>query len=122
MNTKLLPCPFCCGSDLTVQKDFSEDDPTQWISMHVFCRGCYARGRNHYRIGWCESEQAAVEAWNDRSGPSTATEADILAIRKVLRNVVKWHAVRTRGTDEIAPAEFQQPEIAEAMAILRVSP
>lgn len=64
--TVLLPCPFCRGSDLVYRKDFAEDDPSHWYAIHVFCQDCHAHGRNNYPIGWCESEEAAAEAWNDR--------------------------------------------------------
>jgi Lar family restriction alleviation protein len=74
---ELLPCPFCGGKDLVIREDKSgdepEDDPTdqRTYAYHVFCRGCHAHGRNNYPIGWCESEQAAIEAWNDRFIPAT---------------------------------------------------
>lgn len=61
----LLPCPFCGRNDLIIHPDYSEDDGRIY-AYHVFCRDCHAHGRNNYPIGWCESEDAAVEAWNDR--------------------------------------------------------
>jgi Lar family restriction alleviation protein len=70
--TELLPCPFCGGTEFYVGKDFCEDEPTRWYALHVRCQTCYAKGRNHYQIGWCESEEAAREAWNDRIRAETA--------------------------------------------------
>ena len=60
------PCPFCDRSDLIVHEDVSEDEPKRVYAYHVFCRDCHCHGRNNYRIGWCESPSAAIEAWNDR--------------------------------------------------------
>jgi Lar family restriction alleviation protein len=68
-NPRLLPCPFCRGTDLVYRKDYAEDDPTHCYAIHVFCQDCHAHGRNNYPIGWCESEEAAAEAWNDREPP-----------------------------------------------------
>lgn len=59
-------CPFCKGTDLVVLPDKSEDEPTRIYAYHVMCRDCHCHGRNHYPIGWCETKEAAIEAWNDR--------------------------------------------------------
>jgi hypothetical protein len=65
--TEIDPCPLCGNKkDLIVLPDFSEDEPTRIYAYHVFCQHCHTHGRNCYPIGWCESEQAAIEAWNDR--------------------------------------------------------
>lgn len=66
-----LPCPFCGSTDLSVEPDKTEDDNDRIYAYHVFCHDCQARGRNEYPISWCESEQAAIEAWNDRFVPAT---------------------------------------------------
>ncbi len=63
--TDLYPCPFCNRNDLLVLPDKSEDDQRIY-AYHVFCRDCHCHGRNHYRIGWCETPESAMEAWNDR--------------------------------------------------------
>lgn len=70
----LLPCPFCRGTDLVYRKDYAEDDPGRWYAIHVFCTDCHAHGRNNYPIGWCEDEQMAADAWNDRE-PSRLSPA-----------------------------------------------
>lgn len=62
----LLPCPFCGGTDLVYRQDEAEDEPGHFYAWHVFCRDCHCHGRNNFPIGWCESEQAAAEAWNLR--------------------------------------------------------
>jgi len=74
----LLPCPFCQGTDLSIRKDYAEDDPSHSYAMHVFCNDCHAHGRNNYPIGWCESETAAAEAWNDRE-PSGLSHAGFVS-------------------------------------------
>jgi len=62
-----IACPFCGLDDaLKVFPDYSEDEPDHIIAYHVKCRHCGARGRNNYPIGWCESEEAAWEAWLHR--------------------------------------------------------
>lgn len=63
---QLKPCPFCGGKDLTYHEDTSEDEPTMKYAWHVFCRDCHCHGRNNFPIGWCESKEAAAEAWNLR--------------------------------------------------------
>lgn len=70
-KAELLPCPFCGGTDLEIRPEVSEDDSTHVCTFHVFCQDCHARGRNNYPIGWCETVQQAIEAWNDRFVPAT---------------------------------------------------
>lgn len=94
MSDKLAPCPFCGGNNLIVRKDFSEDEMTSWYAMHVFCTDCHARGRNNYPIGWCESERAASDAWNDRNGNvddliDAATQQDIVKAFHALKPLVE---------------------------------
>ncbi|MFA5247896.1 MAG: Lar family restriction alleviation protein [Candidatus Paceibacterota bacterium] len=69
-NEKLLPCPFCGSNDLEIVPDLAEDDNNRIYAYHVFCKDCYARGRNLYPHCWCESEQQAIEAWNNRFIPA----------------------------------------------------
>ena len=60
-----LDCPFCGKGDaLTIEKDVGEEGDV--YAYHVECGHCGCHGRNNYPIGWCESEQEAVEAWNHR--------------------------------------------------------
>lgn len=67
--TTLSPCPFCYGRNLVYRKDYAEDDPGHAYAIHVFCQDCHAHGRNNYPIGWCETEEMAADAWNDREPP-----------------------------------------------------
>ena len=65
MNDKLKPCPFCGGKAI-----IDGCDDTLWI---VICKECNAS------IGYKETEQEAVEAWNTRKGETfTKAEADIV--------------------------------------------
>lgn len=66
-DTKLLPCPFCGGSDLRVIKMMSEDEPVREYARAILCRDCHAHGRHAFRIGWTESDIAAAEGWNCRA-------------------------------------------------------
>lgn len=66
-----LPCPFCGNTKLIIEPDRAEDDNGRIYAYHVYCPDCHARGRNMYPICWCESEQEAIEAWNDRFIPAT---------------------------------------------------
>ncbi len=76
IKNDILPCPFCGNEkDFKIVPEYAEDDPTWIVTYHVYCKWCHARGRNCYPIGWCESEQAAIEAWNDR----TIDEKDIIS-------------------------------------------
>jgi Lar family restriction alleviation protein len=70
------PCPFCAGNDLSIRQDMTADGSFPY-AMYVFCHTCHARGRNHYKIGWCETEEAAVEAWNDRKLPKPVLLPDM---------------------------------------------
>ena len=45
----------------------SDEEDGRVFAYHVECDNCGARGRNRTRIGWCESEKEAAEAWNDRT-------------------------------------------------------
>lgn len=57
-------CPFCKKNDaLTVEPDRDKDGRV--YAYHVHCHHCGCNGRNRYPIGWCESPEAAVEAWED---------------------------------------------------------
>lgn len=66
------PCPFCkTNQSLYIGEDKSEDDDEdpRTFAYHVGCGICGAKGRNRYPIGWCETPEQAVEAWNDRGEP-----------------------------------------------------
>lgn len=76
MSDKLKPCPFCGGKAI-----IDGCDDTLWI---VICKECNAS------IGYKETEQEAIDAWNSRVQPMfTPDELD--AIR---RNVSDWRAER----------------------------
>lgn len=71
-------CPFCNEkTELAVEPDVDETDPSHIFAYHVACQTCGAKGRNTYRIGWCESHHEAIEAWNDR--PDHAVEPVLFA-------------------------------------------
>ena len=76
MNDSLKPCPFCGGHAI-----IDGCDDTLWI---VICKECNAS------IGYKETEQEAIEAWNSRVQP-TFTPDELDAIR---RNVSDWRAER----------------------------
>ena len=76
MNDSLKPCPFCGGHAIV-----DGCDETLWI---VICKKCDAS------IGYKETEQEAIEAWNSRVQP-TFTPDELDAIR---RNVSDWRAER----------------------------
>lgn len=63
---QLMPCPFCGRSKLKIIDIFSEDEPTHSYAKAVFCTSCHTTGRHHNPIGWAESKQEAMEAWNTR--------------------------------------------------------
>ena len=74
MNDSLKPCPFCGGHAI-----IDGCDDTLWI---VICKECNAS------IGYKETEQEAIEAWNSRVQP-TFTPDELDAIRRnVRRNCV----------------------------------
>jgi Lar family restriction alleviation protein len=96
-SAELLPCPFCGSNDLEIIPDLAKDDNNRIYAYHVFCRDCHARGRNNFPICWCESEQQAIEAWNDRFIPAMIRDEDnnnrvklstdaLFIIRKELQN------------------------------------
>lgn len=64
-KTSLLPC-LSCGSDTSLSIRPEESEGVVF-TYYVGCGTCGARGRNRTRIGWCESETEAAEAWNDRT-------------------------------------------------------
>lgn len=72
-SAELKPCPFCKKSELKYIAVFSEDEPIFQIGWQVFCEVCHARGPASTRIGWCETTDAARDAWN-RRGDSEYTE------------------------------------------------
>ena len=70
MNDSLKPCPFCGGHAI-----IDGCDDTLWI---VICKECNAS------IGYKETEQEAIEAWNGRVQP-TFTPDELDAIRRNVR-------------------------------------
>ena len=70
MSDKLKPCPFCGGHAI-----IDGCDDTLWI---VICKECNAS------IGYKETEQEAIEAWNSRVQP-TFTPDELDAIRRYVR-------------------------------------
>lgn len=60
-------CPFCGNTDkLNVYPDKAEDDDDRIYAYHIHCEVCGCNGRNTYPIGWCETPEAAWEAWDHR--------------------------------------------------------
>jgi Lar family restriction alleviation protein len=83
----LLPCPFCGGSDLSVRRDYTPEDPSHWYAMHIFCEDCHAHGRNNFPIGWCECEQSAADGWNLRGHRrGTMVSDSAVSVRIVARD------------------------------------
>lgn len=82
---ELLPCPFCGGDDLKLHEDFSEDEPRRAYAWHVFCQNCHCHGRNNFPIGWAETQDEAVTAWNRRTltrrSASTGVKSELVAWR-----------------------------------------
>ena len=68
MNDKLKPCPFCGGEAI-----IDGCDETLWI---VICKECNAS------IGYKETKEEAIEAWNRRIEP-TFTPDELDAIRRM---------------------------------------
>lgn len=66
MSDKLKPCPFCGGKAI-----IDGCDDTLWITI---CKKCNAS------IGYKETKQDAIDAWNRRIEPTfTPDEIDIIA-------------------------------------------
>ncbi len=97
-------CPFCKGRDLSVRPDFSEDEPARIYAYHVFCCDCHARGRNHYRIGWCETPESARQAWNDRPEPEERSADEVKTDRATLKALRRrvLRAVTTVSNDDLS--------------------
>ena len=70
MSDKLKPCPFCGGHAI-----IDGCDDTLWI---VICKECNAS------IGYKETEQEAIEAWNSRVETSPFKKNELEFIIKVL--------------------------------------
>lgn len=99
--TTLSPCPFCHGHRLNFGRLYSEDDPKQWIAMFVQCDDCGAKGRHSYPIGWCETEEMAADAWNDREPPRLkhigyATE---YSVKELMRGASKQIGIKQERSD-----------------------
>ena len=71
MSDKLKPCPFCGGHAI-----IDGFDDTLWI---VICKECNAS------IGYKETKEEAIEAWNRRVEP-TFTPDELDAIRRMFRD------------------------------------
>lgn len=72
MNDELKPCPFCGGEAI-----IDGCDDTLWI---VVCKECNAS------IGYKETKEEAIEAWNRRIEP-TFTPDELDAIRRNVRDL-----------------------------------
>lgn len=72
MNDELKPCPFCGGHAII---DGCDDTP--WS---VICKECNAS------IGYKETKEEAIEAWNRRIEP-TFTPDELDAIRRNVRDL-----------------------------------
>ena len=72
MNDELKPCPFCGGEAIV-----DGCDDTLWI---VICKECNSS------IGYKETKEEAVEAWNRRIEP-TFTPDELDAIRRNVRDL-----------------------------------
>ena len=72
MSDKLKPCPFCGGEAI-----IDGCDDTLWI---VICKECNAS------IGYKETKEEAIEAWNKRIEP-TFTPDELDAIRRNVRDL-----------------------------------
>ena len=74
----LKDCPFCHKNDaLLISPDYSEEKPRKIYAYHVHCHHCGCNGRNMYAIGWCETPEAAIEAWQDRGPVENGEEEQI---------------------------------------------
>lgn len=78
-KVELKPCSFCGGAHLKFMKVFSEDEPTFQIAWKVFCEVCHANGPAAVRIGWCETERDAADAWNRRAALASSGDHAELA-------------------------------------------
>jgi len=65
--SELKPCPFCGGSDLEITPRKAHDDNDREYAKAVHCRDCMTVGPHEVGIGWCETDEEAVEAWNRRA-------------------------------------------------------
>jgi len=69
-DTKLLPCPFCGGTDLSIETNSVQ--PDDFHDAWVNCGECNADGRHAMTLeGWlpskAEAKEEAVVAWNRRA-------------------------------------------------------
>jgi Lar family restriction alleviation protein len=63
MNEELKPCPFCGGVDIRIEsEDIGMNEPV--IDYEIFCMNCNSVAAH----GCCRTEEAAIKAWNRRSG------------------------------------------------------
>lgn len=60
------PCPFCGKDDDLSVRDMVNVIEGDTYARAVICGHCFCVGRHVYPIGWTESDEEAIEAWNDR--------------------------------------------------------
>lgn len=70
-DPKLLPCPFCGGTDIFIDADEYGSGGQPVSPFHCGCSTCQAEQRG-------ETEDAAIEAWNRRAQTPYVEERELL--------------------------------------------
>jgi len=79
-NKELKPCPFCGGTDLSIETNSVQ--PDDFHDAYVYCVDCDAQGRHAMTLeGWLSSKDEAkveaVVAWNRRAPAPQAAQIDL---------------------------------------------